>query len=101
MTKVKWSGPGSGWWRGDDTADRALEDVVRHRVGEVPLTEQQCPGEGDDAVPHRCDRRRIGPLPQRPREVRDERAEFAPVPGMGWMFVADPDGNHIELFGTL
>lgn len=28
-------------------------------------------------------------------------SEFAPVPGMGWMFVADPDGNHIELFGTL
>jgi catechol 2,3-dioxygenase-like lactoylglutathione lyase family enzyme len=27
--------------------------------------------------------------------------EFAPVPGMGWMFVADPDGNWIELFGTL
>lgn len=27
--------------------------------------------------------------------------EFAPVPGMGFMFVADPDGNHIELFGTL
>ena len=24
-----------------------------------------------------------------------------PVPGMGWMFVADPDGNWIELFGTL
>jgi len=27
--------------------------------------------------------------------------QFAPVPGMGWMFVADPDGNWIELFGTL
>ncbi len=27
--------------------------------------------------------------------------EFAPVPGMGWMFIADPDGNSIELFGTL
>ena len=27
--------------------------------------------------------------------------EFAPVPGMGWMFVADPDGNWIELFGAL
>ncbi|MBO0679902.1 VOC family protein [Mycolicibacterium sp. S2-37] len=27
--------------------------------------------------------------------------EFAPVPGMGWMFIADPDGNWIELFGTL
>lgn len=27
--------------------------------------------------------------------------EFEPVPGMGWMFVADPDGNWIELFGTL
>lgn len=27
--------------------------------------------------------------------------EFQPVPGMGWMFVEDPDGNSIELFGTL
>jgi catechol 2,3-dioxygenase-like lactoylglutathione lyase family enzyme len=27
--------------------------------------------------------------------------EFAPVPGMGWMFLADPDGNWIELFGAL
>jgi catechol 2,3-dioxygenase-like lactoylglutathione lyase family enzyme len=27
--------------------------------------------------------------------------EFAPVPGMGWMFIADPDGNWFELFGTL
>jgi predicted enzyme related to lactoylglutathione lyase len=27
--------------------------------------------------------------------------EFEPVPGMGWMFVADPDGNWIELFGVL
>lgn len=27
--------------------------------------------------------------------------EFAPVPGMGWMFIADPDGNCIELFGML
>ena len=26
--------------------------------------------------------------------------EFAAVPGMGWMFIADPDGNSIELFGT-
>ncbi len=27
--------------------------------------------------------------------------EFAPVPGMGWLFLADPDGNWIELFGVL
>ncbi len=27
--------------------------------------------------------------------------EFTPAPGMGWMFIADPDGNSIELFGTL
>ncbi len=33
--------------------------------------------------------------------VVEELTEFAPVPGMGWMFVADPDGNWIELFGTL
>jgi catechol 2,3-dioxygenase-like lactoylglutathione lyase family enzyme len=36
-----------------------------------------------------------------PYQVVEELAEFAPVPGMGWMFVADPDGNWIELFGTL
>lgn len=33
--------------------------------------------------------------------VVEELTEFAPVPGMGWMFVTDPDGNWIELFGTL
>lgn len=33
--------------------------------------------------------------------VVEPLTEFAPVPGMGWMFVADPDGNWIELFGTL
>jgi catechol 2,3-dioxygenase-like lactoylglutathione lyase family enzyme len=36
-----------------------------------------------------------------PHEVVEPLTEFAPVPGMGWMFVADPDGNWIELFGTL
>lgn len=36
-----------------------------------------------------------------PYEVVEELTEFAPVPGMGWMFVADPDGNWVELFGTL
>lgn len=36
-----------------------------------------------------------------PYEVVEPLTEFAPVPGMGWMFVADPDGNWIELFGTL
>ena len=34
-------------------------------------------------------------------EVVESLTEYAPVPGMGWMFVADPDGNWIELFGTL
>ncbi|AQT78034.1 extradiol dioxygenase [Mycolicibacterium litorale] len=34
-------------------------------------------------------------------EVAQELAEFAPVPGMGWMFVADPDGNWVELVGPL
>ncbi len=34
-------------------------------------------------------------------ELVEPVTEFAPVPGMGWMFVADPDGNWIELFGTL
>jgi hypothetical protein len=27
--------------------------------------------------------------------------EVAPVPGVGWMFLADPDGNWIELFWAL
>jgi catechol 2,3-dioxygenase-like lactoylglutathione lyase family enzyme len=26
---------------------------------------------------------------------------FEPVPGMGFMFIADPDGNRIELVGTV
>jgi len=34
-------------------------------------------------------------------QVVEPPTEFAPVPGMGWMFIADPDGNSIELFGTL
>ncbi|MGB3354737.1 MAG: VOC family protein [Mycobacterium sp.] len=34
-------------------------------------------------------------------EVVEPLTEFAPAPGMGWMFVADPDGNWIELFGVL
>ncbi|KUI28687.1 extradiol dioxygenase [Mycobacterium sp. IS-1742] len=34
-------------------------------------------------------------------EVVEPVTEFEPVPGMGWMFVADPDGNWVELFGTL
>jgi len=34
-------------------------------------------------------------------QIVEPLTEFAPVPGMGWMFVADPDGNWIELFGTL
>jgi catechol 2,3-dioxygenase-like lactoylglutathione lyase family enzyme len=34
-------------------------------------------------------------------DIVEPVTEFAPVPGMGWMFVADPDGNWIELFGTL
>jgi catechol 2,3-dioxygenase-like lactoylglutathione lyase family enzyme len=34
-------------------------------------------------------------------ELVEPLTEFAPVPGMGWLFVADPDGNWIELFGTL
>ncbi|MGA5466027.1 VOC family protein [Mycobacterium sp. NPDC050041] len=36
-----------------------------------------------------------------PYDIVEPLTEFAPVPGMGWMFVADPDGNWIELFGTL
>jgi hypothetical protein len=35
------------------------------------------------------------------REEVTVRLECAPVPGMGWMFLADPDGNWIELFGAL
>jgi catechol 2,3-dioxygenase-like lactoylglutathione lyase family enzyme len=34
-------------------------------------------------------------------QVVEPLTEFEPVPGMGWLFIADPDGNWIELFGTL
>jgi len=34
-------------------------------------------------------------------DIVEPLTEFAPVPGMGWMFLADPDGNWIELFGVL
>lgn len=34
-------------------------------------------------------------------EIVEPPMEFEPVPGMGFMFIADPDGNSIELFGTL
>ena len=34
-------------------------------------------------------------------EITEPATEFEPVPGMGFMFLADPDGNSIELFGTL
>jgi catechol 2,3-dioxygenase-like lactoylglutathione lyase family enzyme len=33
--------------------------------------------------------------------VVEPLTEFEPVPGMGWLYIADPDGNWIELFGTL
>lgn len=33
--------------------------------------------------------------------IAEPPTEFVPVPGMGWMFITDPDGNFIELFGTL
>jgi catechol 2,3-dioxygenase-like lactoylglutathione lyase family enzyme len=36
-----------------------------------------------------------------PYELVEPLTEFTPVPGMGWLFVADPDGNWIEFFGTL
>jgi hypothetical protein len=34
-------------------------------------------------------------------DIVEPLTEFAPVPGMGWMFLADPDGNWIELYGSL
>jgi hypothetical protein len=36
-----------------------------------------------------------------PYDVVEPLGEFEPVPGMGWMFVGDPDGNGIEFLGTL
>ncbi|MCP9275028.1 VOC family protein [Mycolicibacterium arenosum] len=33
--------------------------------------------------------------------ITEPPTEFVPVPGMGWLFFTDPDGNSIELFGTL
>lgn len=34
-------------------------------------------------------------------EIVEPLTEFEAVPGMGWLYVADPDGNWLELFGTL
>ena len=34
-------------------------------------------------------------------DIVEPPTEFAAVPGMGWMFIADPDGNSLEMFGTL
>jgi len=34
-------------------------------------------------------------------EIVEPRTEFTAVPGMGWLFVADPDGNWVELAGPL
>jgi catechol 2,3-dioxygenase-like lactoylglutathione lyase family enzyme len=34
-------------------------------------------------------------------ELVEPLTEFAPVPGIAFLFVADPDGNWIEFFGTL
>lgn len=34
-------------------------------------------------------------------DIVEPLTEYAPVPGMGWLFLADPDGNWIELFGVL
>jgi catechol 2,3-dioxygenase-like lactoylglutathione lyase family enzyme len=36
-----------------------------------------------------------------PYEFAEPLTEFTPAPGMGWLFVADPDGNWIEFFGML
>jgi catechol 2,3-dioxygenase-like lactoylglutathione lyase family enzyme len=38
---------------------------------------------------------------QSPYQVVEPLTEFEPVPGMGFLFLADPDGNWIEFFGTL
>ena len=34
-------------------------------------------------------------------EVPEPPTDFAAVPGMGWCFVADPDGNWVELVGPV
>jgi catechol 2,3-dioxygenase-like lactoylglutathione lyase family enzyme len=34
-------------------------------------------------------------------QLAEPLTEFAPVPGMGFLFLADPDGNWIEFFGML
>lgn len=34
-------------------------------------------------------------------QVPEPPTEFAAVPGMGWSFVADPDGNWVELVGPI
>lgn len=34
-------------------------------------------------------------------EIVEPLTEFTAVPGMGWLFVADPDGNWVELVGPI
>jgi catechol 2,3-dioxygenase-like lactoylglutathione lyase family enzyme len=34
-------------------------------------------------------------------ELVEPLTEFEPVPGIAYLFVADPDGNWVEFFGTL
>ena len=34
-------------------------------------------------------------------QVPEPPTDFAAVPGMGWSFVADPDGNWVELVGPI
>jgi catechol 2,3-dioxygenase-like lactoylglutathione lyase family enzyme len=38
-------------------------------------------------------------IEESPYELVEPLTEFAPVPGWSWLFVADPDGNWIELVG--
>ena len=33
--------------------------------------------------------------------IVEPATEFTAVPGMGWLFVADPDGNWVELVGPI
>ena len=74
-----------------DDARGARRARRRARPGRDPLHH---PGGGG-----RPRRRRAG---RRCRlRVAEEPAEFAAVPGMGWMFVADPDGNWVELVGPV
>jgi hypothetical protein len=82
--------------------DEPVDDATLARCLEAATRAQRQAWSGP-SPPARGGRqpRPLGPAIPSAREEVTVRLECAPVPGMGWMFLADPDGNWIELFGAL